>query len=127
MAVPKGGALLLCQNLISYHTQGASCTLAINSNAFPGEVPPRLDPMAPEGEGAAAERQARLFATNVHPEAAAAAGRTAPKAPGLELEGDAARGTWLAPNVVLLGLKSGQLVLVQLRFEGNSATKIQVE
>jgi hypothetical protein len=123
--------------------------LALNSNAYAGDLPPRLDPLPPPpppsllmtpaaaaaaaaaAQGvaaAAAARHARQYALNVHPEAAAAAARGAAKAPGLELEADGARGAWVAPNAMLLGLKTGQLVLVTLRFDGASgaATKITV-
>jgi hypothetical protein len=200
-AVPRGGALVLSQNLIMYCTQGSQVrpsspcyiaslfssnrfrcprplphrlpasshssdtpnnnnlpsyisnhhqiVLAINSNAYAGDLPPRLDPApappplnplinpavqaaaAAAAQGAAAQaaaRHARQYALNVHPEAAAALARGAPKAPGLELEADGARGTWLGPGAMLLGLKTGQLVVVSLRFDGGSgaATKITV-
>lgn len=98
--------------------QGGSCVMAINSNAFAGEVPPKLDPPVPptfppfpprsaaeiaaataaaaEKAAAAAVAHARTWAANVQPDAVAAAGRAAPKAPGLELEADGAVGCWLA-------------------------------
>ncbi|KAI8464986.1 MAG: CPSF A subunit region-domain-containing protein [Monoraphidium minutum] len=149
MAVPRGGALVLSQNLVLYYTQGVQVVLAINSNAFAGELPPRLEPPPPPpppnalmaaaaanaaaaaaqgAAAAAAARHARRYALNVHPDAAAGAARGAARAPGLELEADGARGAWVAPNVLLLGLKTGQLVMVSLRFEGGgaAATKIAV-
>ena len=49
----------------------------------------------------------------------------APRAVGVEVECDAASGAWLAPNVALLSLKTGHLLLVQLRFEGQTVSKIQ--
>jgi len=127
----------------------AQVVLAINSNAFAGDLPPRLEPPPPpplpnplmsaaaaaaaaaQTQGAAAvaaARHARQYALNVHPEAAAAVARGAPKAPGLELECDGARGTWISPNAMLMGLKTGQLVVISLRFDGSSttATKISV-
>lgn len=111
--------------------QGNSCVLAVNSNAFAGELPPRLEAATTPGAvgqdaTAAAVRYARQFATNVHPDAAASLAKSAPKAPGLEIQVDAATGTWLAPHIALLGLKTGQLVLVQLTFKGSAASKIQV-
>jgi hypothetical protein len=39
----------------------------------------------------------------VHPEMVAAAARGAPKAPGMELEADAAVGCWLASRCFYLG------------------------
>lgn len=93
--------------------------MAINSNAFAGEVPPRLDPpgnprdnpqglqqtpqqmaaaaaAANEKAATAAVTHARLWAANIHPETVAAAARGAPKAPGLELEAYGAVGCWLS-------------------------------
>jgi hypothetical protein len=92
--------------------------MAINSNAFAGEVPPQLDwPKGPEIPpfpprtaaeiqaitAATAEKNANLataharqWTVNVHPETVAAAARGAPKAPGMELEADGAVGCWLA-------------------------------
>lgn len=92
--------------------------MAINSNAFAGEVPPRLDapalPTLPTYARADAERyqaaataaalekavtaattHAKQWAANVHPETVPAAARGAPKAPGLELEADGAVGCWV--------------------------------
>jgi hypothetical protein len=99
--------------------------MAINSNAFAGEVPPKLElPKPPEfppfpprtateiqaATAAAAEKaavnataHARQWAVNVHPEMVAAAARGAPKAPGMELEADAAVGCWLAGRCFYLG------------------------
>jgi hypothetical protein len=92
--------------------------MAINSNAFAGEVPPKLDIPAPPtfppfpprtaaeiqaATAAAAEKaanaataHAKQWAVNVHPETVAAAAKGAPKAPGMELEADGAVGCWLA-------------------------------
>lgn len=91
--------------------------MAINSNAFAGEVPPRLDPVAPppptypprtqteqqqlitaaaEKAAAAATAYAKQWATNVHPETVAAAAKAAPKAPGMELQADGSVGCWIA-------------------------------
>jgi hypothetical protein len=98
--------------------QGGSCVMAINSNAFAGEVPPKLDPpsaptlpqyirgdadrlqqaaaqAALEKATTAATSHAKQWAANVHPEFVPAAARGAPKAPGLELEADGAVGTWV--------------------------------
>ncbi|WIA38397.1 hypothetical protein OEZ86_001723 [Tetradesmus obliquus] len=148
LAVPRGGVLVLSQNLLLYHAQGGSCVMAINSNAFAGEVPPKLDipgppifpPFPPrtaaeiqaattaaaEKAANAAAAHARQWAVNVHPETVAAAAKGAPKAPGMELEADGAVGCWLAGNVALLSLKTGQLLLVALKFEGSAASKMQV-
>lgn len=92
--------------------------MAINSNAFAGEVPPKLDipgpPIFPpfptrtaaeiqaattaaaEKAANAAAAHARQWAVNVHPETVAVAAKGAPKAPGMELEADGAVGCWLA-------------------------------
>eukprot|EP00878_Enallax_costatus_P012110 GHUV01012643.1.p1 GENE.GHUV01012643.1~~GHUV01012643.1.p1 ORF type:complete len:1562 (+),score=569.41 GHUV01012643.1:165-4850(+) len=147
MAVPRGGVLVLSQNLLLYYAQGGSCVMAINSNAFAGEVPPRLDPIVPpqpsmpprtqaeqqqvaaaaaEKAAAAATAYAKQWATNVHPETVAAAAKAAPKAPGMELQADGAVGCWIANNIALLSLKTGQLLLVALKFEAAAASKMQV-
>jgi hypothetical protein len=92
--------------------------MAINSNAFAGEVPPKLDIPAPpvfppfpprtaaeiqaataaaaEKAAKAATAHAKQWAVNVHPESVAAAAKGAPKAPGMELEAGGAVGCWLA-------------------------------
>eukprot|EP00775_Hariotina_reticulata_P005379 gene5379-5614_t len=88
MAVPRGGVLVLSQNLLLYYAQGGSCVMAINSNAFAGALPGRL-------------------------------------AWSLRLTGPWAAG-WLVGNVALLSLKTGQLLLVALKFEGSAASKMQV-
>lgn len=54
------------------------------------------------------------------------ASQGAPRAVGVEVECDAAVGVWLAPNIALLSLKTGVLLQVQLRYQGQSVTKIQV-
>lgn len=158
LAVPRGGVLVCSQNLLLYYAQSGSCVMAINSNAFAGDVPPRLElpPAAPpsssfpprgmadaqqqgssssgaaaaaagtEEVAAAAAAYARQWANVVHPEAVAAVARGAPKAPGLELEADGAVGCWMTDCVALLSLRTGQLLLVGLRFEGAAASKMQV-
>jgi hypothetical protein len=107
--------------------------MAINSNAFAGEVPPRLDPPMPptfppfpprsaqeiaaataaanEKAVAAAVAHAKLWAANVHPDTVAAAARGAPKAPGLELETDGATGCWLSGMCALQCSMQGPLLL----------------
>jgi len=98
--------------------------MAINSNAYAGDVPPRLDPptipmvpgyargeaerfqaaanaAAAEAAVTAATNHAKQWAANVHPETVAFAARGTPKAPGLELEADGAVGCWIAGGLRL--------------------------
>jgi hypothetical protein len=107
--------------------QGGSCVMAINSNTFAGEVPPKLDPpstpvlpqyirgdadkllqaasqAALEKAVTAATNHAKQWAANVHPETVPAAARGAPKAPGLELEADGAVGCWMEGGFGTCGL-----------------------
>jgi hypothetical protein len=70
---------------------------------------------------AAAETYAREYADNVPPDVVPAAARGAARAEGLELQVDGATACWLASNVCLLGLRSGAMLLLQLRFEGQNA------
>jgi cleavage and polyadenylation specificity factor subunit 1 len=142
-AAPGGGALVLCQNLVLYRAQGASASLALNSNAFASaEQPPKLplpvhyaaaaNPMLAGGAGAAAaavaagdpaasaaaSRWARTWATAIQPGSASACARGADRAEGLEAEADAARVAWLSPHAALLALRSGQLLQLGLHLRG---------
>jgi hypothetical protein len=70
---------------------------------------------------AAAETYAREYADNVPPDVVPAAARGAARSDGLEVQVDGATACWLASNVCLLGLRSGAMLLLQLRFEGQHA------
>jgi hypothetical protein len=41
--VPRGGALVLCRDLVLYYTQGGHSALAVNSGATGGAVPRKVD------------------------------------------------------------------------------------
>ncbi|KAK9815325.1 hypothetical protein WJX72_001813 [[Myrmecia] bisecta] len=125
--VPLGGVLVLCQNMILYHTQGASCALVVNSNAVPGIAAQKLEliPMVEQPSETAA-KHARKYATNVHPETVPAAALHAPRAEGFEIELDAANAAWLSDTTLLLALKTGQLVLVNLHMESSVVCRIQL-
>ncbi len=50
--------------------------MAVNTCAFPGEMPPLMMGLGADGpDRATAVKMARQFATNVHPDAVAKAGR----------------------------------------------------
>ena len=59
-------------------------------------------------------------------EAAASAAMGPPRAEGFELDLLGCKGTWLAEATLLLGLASGQLVLVSLQQEGGGVRKLKV-
>ncbi|KAA6424198.1 MAG: cleavage and polyadenylation specificity factor subunit 1-like [Trebouxia sp. A1-2] len=68
--VPTGGALALSQNMIMYHTQGASSGLVVNSHAMPGKVPEKLE-IDVEGvvlPAQLAAEHAAKYPDNVHPD-----------------------------------------------------------
>lgn len=59
-------------------------------------------------------------------EAAPAAANGAPRAEGFDLDLTDCSGVWLADNSLLLGLASGQLILVNVQIEGSSAKRLKV-
>ncbi|CAD7702900.1 unnamed protein product [Ostreobium quekettii] len=127
VAARKHGALVLCLNLVAYYSQGTSLAVGVNPLAFAGEVPQRveLDP-AVEVPSMTATKLARAYANNVHPECAPAIGKNATKSPVFDIELDAAQCSWLDPQSLIVALKSGQLILLQLIMDGNNVKQLQV-
>jgi hypothetical protein len=65
-------------------------------------------------------------ACHVLQEAAAAAATGAPRAEGFELDLVGCACTWLAHAALLIGLPTGQLVLLNIDFEGSRAKRLKV-
>ncbi|CAL8463354.1 g2888 [Coccomyxa elongata] len=139
IAVPGGGGLILTPSLLMYVSQGGSSCLAVSSQAYAGVVPSRIE-ISPLPQGAdeplkaaihaanhaRVAKHARQYVYNVHPEAAPSAASSAPRAEGLELDLADCSGAWLADTTLLLGLASGQLILVNVQSEGSSAKRLKV-
>ncbi|KXZ43815.1 hypothetical protein GPECTOR_80g175 [Gonium pectorale] len=120
LAVPyRPAVLVISPNLIVLSSQASQHAAALNSNALPGEAPPPLmfDP-AREHPATTAGRMASEFALNVHPDCAPAAGRSAAFMADLEAVAAGAAAAWLTPTTCIMGLQSGSLLAVHLRFEG---------
>lgn len=119
VAVPRGGALVLSKNMIIYCTQAASHAVLVNQRAVPGAAPPVVD-LGDSKESAtlAIQNHANAFALTVHPDAVASLAKSAPYAPGIDVELDGAHVSWLTGNSCLLGVKTGELLLVQLSTQG---------
>eukprot|EP00884_Botryococcus_braunii_P001192 jgi/Botrbrau1/11073/Bobra.0302s0015.1 len=126
LAVPSGGALVLCRDLILFHTQGASCGLGVAKTVHPGPPPARmeLDSMR-ELPSTTAARHARQYASSAHPEAVASAGVHAPLAEDFDLDLTDSTSCWISEVTLLLGVATGQLVLVNLDRHGSRVTAIR--
>ncbi|KAL0047613.1 hypothetical protein WJX82_007762 [Trebouxia sp. C0006] len=128
--VLTGGALALSQNMITYHTQGASSGLVVNSHALPGKVPEKLE-IDVEGDVLPAQlaaEHAAKYPDNVHPESAPAMAATSDhSAAQLMLDLSAARHVWLSKSSVALLLKSGRLLLAHLTIEAGMVKQMRVE
>lgn len=59
-------------------------------------------------------------------DAASAAAMGAPRAEGFELDLIGCASAWLADTALLIGLATGQLVLLNLEFEGSRARRMKV-
>eukprot|EP00798_Chlamydomonas_sp_ICE-L_P015929 gene15929-22063_t len=70
LALPdRPAALVLSMNHIMYYSQGQSSAVAVNSFAFPGILPPKLEfNLQVEAPHLTAARLARELAINMHPE-----------------------------------------------------------
>ncbi|EPS69122.1 hypothetical protein M569_05643, partial [Genlisea aurea] len=92
LAVPSpiGGVLVIGANTIHYHSQSASCILALNNFAVPVD-----------------SSQEMLRS-------------------GISIELDAANATWLTNDVVMFSTKSGELLLLNLIFDGRTVQRLDV-
>jgi cleavage and polyadenylation specificity factor subunit 1 len=129
VAVPSGGALVFCTACILYYAQGQQAGIVLHSAAIPAAQPP--PPLAfdltKEAPGVAAAKYARDHATELHPLAASAALNFCDTSTaGWNLECDAAHAVWLSRSTAMVGLKSGQLVLVEIVRVGGGTVKIRV-
>lgn len=129
LAVPSGGALVFCTACVLYYAQGQQAGVVLHSAAIPAPQPP--PPLAfdltKEAPGIAAAKYAREHATELHPLAASAAltfcdASTA----GWNLECDAAHAIWLSRSTAMVGLKTGQILLVEVVRLGGGTVKIRV-
>ncbi|KAK9800221.1 hypothetical protein WJX73_000021 [Symbiochloris irregularis] len=125
--VRSGGALVLCQHLILFYTQGASCSLAVSAKAYAGINPVMLDfAEHAEAPSTSARRHAEKYATNMHPEAAPAAATGAPRAEGFDLDLAGTASVWLSNAALLLSLASGDLLMLMLQQEGSVVRRLKV-
>ncbi|GFR46062.1 hypothetical protein Agub_g7532, partial [Astrephomene gubernaculifera] len=115
----KAAVLVVSPNLLVLSSQASQHAAALNSFALPGEVPPPLlfDP-AREPPSVTAGRLAAEFALNVHPDCAPALARNAALMSDLEAVAAGVAAAWLSPTTCVLGLQSGVLLAVHLRFDG---------
>ncbi|KAK9839426.1 hypothetical protein WJX81_001424 [Elliptochloris bilobata] len=126
-ASPAGGALVLCQSLILYHTQGASCALVVGSSVYAGvPLEPLIFNAMLEPPSVPTTKHARQFATNVPPDAAPAAATGAPRAEGFDLDLIGSAGAWLTDSTLLLALQSGELAFVHLHADGGLVKRLRV-
>ena len=129
ISVPTGGVLVLCTTMILYYAQGHQAGIVLHSAALPAAAPPPplgFD-MGKQTPGAAAAQYARDHGTELHPLAATSAlsfcdASTA----GWNLECDAAHAAWISRSTALLGLKTGQLLLVEVARGGGGVVRLHV-
>jgi cleavage and polyadenylation specificity factor subunit 1 len=129
VAVPSGGALVFCTACILYYAQGQQAGVVLHSAAIPAAQPP--PPLAfdltKEAPGVAAAKYAREHATELHPLAASAALQFCDTSTaGWNLECDAAHAVWLSRSTAMVGLKTGQMILVEVVRLGGGTVKIRV-
>ena len=127
IACPSGGALVLCTACILYYAQGQQTGVVLHSSALASKqpLPPiELDQSKP-GESAA--KYAKEHATELNPLAASSVlSFCDTSTAGWNLECDAAHAAWLSRSTALLGLKSGQLLLIEVARQGGGAVKLHV-
>lgn len=129
IACPSGGALVLCSTCILYYAQGQQTGVVLHSAALPARQPPPplVFDLTKEAPGEAAAKYAREHAIELNPSAASSVLAFCDTSPaGWNLECDAAHGTWLSRSTALLGLKTGQLLLVEVARQGGGSVKLRV-
>lgn len=124
-STPSGGALVFGLHTVLYYSQGQQSGIILNSAAIPSGVPPpplEFDLMN-RAPGETAARYAREHGLDVNPSICPTAVEfCTPKFAGLNLECDAAKCVWLNELIALVGLKSGQLLI--LKVEHKSGTVV---
>ncbi|XP_065870891.1 cleavage and polyadenylation specificity factor subunit 1 [Euphorbia lathyris] len=92
LAVPSpiGGVLVICANTIHYHSESATCALALNNYAVSIDSSQEL-----------------------------------PRA-NFSVELDAAKATWLSNDVALLSTKNGELLLLNLVYDGRVVQRLDL-
>lgn len=129
LAVPSGGALVFCIACVLYYAQGQQAGVVLHSAAIPAPQPPL--PLAfdltKEAPGVAAAKYAREHAIELHPLAASTAlAFCDTSTAGWNLECDAAHAVWLSRSTAMVGLKTGQLLLVEIVRLGGGTVKVRV-
>lgn len=129
MAVPSGGSLVFCTACVLYYAQGQQAGVVLHSAAIPAPQPPSplVFNLTKEAPGVTAAKYAREHATDLHPLAASAALTFCDTSTaGWNLECDAAHAVWLSRSTAMVGLKTGQLLLVEVVRLGGGTVKIRV-
>jgi cleavage and polyadenylation specificity factor subunit 1 len=129
VSVPSGGALVFCTACILYYSQGQQAGVVLHSAAIPAaQAPPPLAfDLTKEAPSVAAAKYAREHATELHPLAASACIQFCDvSTAGWNLECDAAHAVWLSKSTAMVGLKTGQLLLVEVVRLGGGTVKIRV-
>lgn len=125
-AAPCGGVLVFTTAMVLYYTQGHQSGVVVNSVVLPPPLPPpplQFNPQI-EAPNVTASKYGQEHPFDVYPD-------TAPEAlkycdstsfSGLKLALDGCHCVWLDVTTALLGLRSGQLVLLQLSERITGAT-----
>jgi len=117
IAAPVGGVLVFTNSSVLYYTQGFQSGVVLHSAALPAKqpLPPLVFDPSREAPGETAAKYARAHVNDLAPQAAAAALSFCDASwAEWNLDCDAARLVWISQTIGLLGLKTGQLVLVEL-------------
>lgn len=123
IATPTGGVLVLTNSMVLYYAQGVQAGVVLHSAALPTKapLPPLAFDLTREAPGAAAARYAKAHANDLHPQAASdVLAFCDTSCAHWNLDCDAACAAWLSSTTALLGLKSGQLLLVELKRQGGA-------
>ena len=133
IAVPSGGALCLCvSGIILYYSQGSvQAGIVLNTAVLPAPLPPPplVFDLPKEQPGQTAAKYAKEHGMRLHPAAAShvLSFCDTTSASSWNVECDAAHMCWISRTTAVLGLRSGQLVLVEVvKRGGGGAVRVQV-